>query len=279
MRIFLAAHAPRFVTVWIIQTRFLRDRAAVLDQGYLPARLALDHRHHETHRIDVLRLGPRAQFCAGPPHADVDVRAHAALIHIAIAAADITQHRTQFRKVSPGLLRAGHIGLADDLHQRHAAAVEIDIGHRRVLIMHQLAGVLLDMDAFDADALASRVGVFVIQTDVDMPLTHNRVVQLADLIALRQIGIEVILAIKPRPCVDHRINRQAGAHRLPHAFAIRHRQHPRHRRIDKADLRVGLRAKGGGAAGEQLGLRGDLGMNLQADHDLPLARGALNAIG
>ena len=43
--------------------------------------------------------------------------------------------------------------------------------------------------------------------------------------------------------------------------------------------RVGLGAERGRGAGEQLGLAGDLGVDLEADHDLPVAGGALDAIG
>ncbi len=97
-----------------------------------------------------------------------------------------------------------------------------------MLVVHQLAGILLDMNALDADRLGLTVHV-----DLDRALAHDRVVELADLIALRQIGVEVILAVEARPFVDLCVDRHAGAHRLPDALHIRHRQHPRHRRVDE----------------------------------------------
>ena len=43
------------------------------------------------------------------------------------------------------------------------AAVEVDVGHRRVLVVHQLARVLLDVDALDADALGAGLVLLVEQ--------------------------------------------------------------------------------------------------------------------
>ncbi len=101
-----------------------------------------------------------------------------------------------------------------------------------MLVVHQLAGVLLDMDALDPDLLG-RALVLLVEQDLDLALADQRVVELADLIALRQIGVEVILAVEAAPAVDHRVERHAGAHRLADALAVRHRQHPRHRRVDQ----------------------------------------------
>ena len=94
---------------------------------------------------------------------------------------------------------------------------------------------------------------------------------LRDLIARRQIGIEIVLPVEHRVQIDLRLEAEPGAHRLLDAVAVDHRQHARHRRIDEADLGVGLGAELGRGAGEQLRLGRDLGMDLQADHDLPLA--------
>ena len=121
--------------------------------------------------------------------------------------------------------------------------------------------------------------VLLVEQDLDLALADQRMVELADLIALRQIGVEIILAVEAAPAVDLRVERHAGAHRLADALAVGHRQHARHRRVDQADLRVRLGAERGRRAGEQLGRgRGDLRVDLEADHDLPLAGFALDAI-
>ena len=148
-----------------------------------------------------------------------------------------------------------------------------------MLIVHQFAGILLDMDAFDADPLGAGFGVLFVQHDVDRALAHDGVIELADLIALRQIRVEIIFPVEARPFVDLRLDRHTGAHRLPDAFAVGDRQHAGHRRIDKGHLRIGLRAERRRRARKQLGVRRHLRMDLQADHDLPFAGCALDAIG
>ncbi len=104
-----------------------------------------------------------------------------------------------------------------------------------MLVVHQLARVLLDVDSLDADLLA-RILVFLVEQDLDLARPDQRMIELADLIALRQIGVEIILAVEAARPVDHRVERHPGAHRLADALLVRHRKHPRHRRVDQADL-------------------------------------------
>ena len=174
--------------------------------------------------------------------------------------------RAQLRHVGLRLLGRAHVGLRDDLHQRDAGAVEIDVGIIRVLVVDRLAGVLLQMQALDADLHRLAVDV-----DLDLALADDRAACTGDLIALRQIGIEVVLAVEDALQVDLRLEAEAGAHRLRDAFRVDHRQHAGHRRVDQRDVAVGLGAECRRSAGEQLGVRGDLGMHLQADDDFPLA--------
>ena len=247
----------------------------LLDHLDLAARLMLDHRHDEADRIDVLGLGPRAEFAARLAHADVDVGAHRAFFHIAVARADIAQDRAQLAQISPCFGGRTHVGPRDDLHQRDARAVEIDIGHRRMLVVHQLARVLLDMDALDADRLGAAL-VLLVEQDLDLALADQRVVELADLIALRQIGVEIILAVEPRPvliCASSampvrtawRMHSRFGTGSMPGIAAS-----------TRLTCAVRLGAERGRGAGEQLGVGGDLGVDLEADHDLPLAGFALD---
>jgi hypothetical protein len=102
-----------------------------------------------------------------------------------------------------------------------------------MLIMHQLARVLLDMDALNTDFLDRAVGVFFVERNLDFALTHDGVVKLRNLVALRQIGVEIILPVKPRPAIDLRTHRHAGTHRLTQTFAVRHREHAGHRRVNE----------------------------------------------
>ena len=175
--------------------------------------------------------------------------------------------RAQLGDVRLGLLGRAQIGLRHDLHQRHAGAIEIDQRQRRVLIVQRLAGVLLEMQPLDADA--DRLAVR--HVDDDFALADDRRFVLADLVALRQVRIEIILPVEHRFQIDLGLEPEPGAHRLAHAFLVDHRQHAGHRRIDQRNVRVRLAAEFGRGAGEQLGLRSHLGMDLQADDDFPVA--------
>jgi len=134
------------------------------------------------------------------------------------------------------------------------------------------------MDAFDADHLVGGDSGLLIGLDMQRAFADKRMIELGNLVSLRQIGVEIILAVEARPFVDLRIDRHAGAHRLADALAVRHRQHARHRGVDEAHLRIGFGPERRRGAREQLGVGGDLRMDLEADHDLPLAGFALDAI-
>src|SRR6201746_1596312 len=162
----------------------------------------------------------------------------------------------------------------DDLHQRDAGAVEIDIGAVGMLVVQALAGVLLHVQSLDADT----DGFAILHVEIDLALADDRVLVLADLIALRQIGVEVVLAVEDAGQVDLRLQAEAGAHRLLDAFGVDDRQHAGHAGVDEADLAVGLGAERGRGAGEQFGFGEYLGMDLHADDDLPIAGGALDGL-
>ena len=67
-------------------------------------------------------------------------------------------------------------------------------------IMQRLARVLLEMQTLDADrdALGRR------HVDDDRALADDGVLELRDLIALRQIGVEIILPVEDRAQIDLR---------------------------------------------------------------------------
>ena len=94
------------------------------------------------------------------------------------------------------------VGLGDDLDERRAAAVEVDergagaVDPARLADVAELRGVLLEVDAVDPDVAEPAVRAV-------------RNVVLADLVALRQVGIEVVLAVEDRPRRDLAAERDA----------------------------------------------------------------------
>src|SRR3546814_15286614 len=99
--------------------------------------------------------------------------------------------------------------------------------------------------------------------------SSDLMIKLRNLVTLRQIGIEIILAVEARPRVDLGVDRHARAHSLPDALAVRHRQHTRHRGIDQRHLRVRLRPERPRGYRKPLGVGRDLGLALHDAHYLP----------
>ena len=143
----------------IEQARFLDNRAAILDQFDLALDLVLDGLLDELERVDVLDLGPGAEGLGSDRHdRDVGVAAETALLHVAVADAELGHDLVELFQIGDRLVGGAQVRLGNDLQQRGAGPVQVDA--RAVLkpgdiAMHQLAGVLLHMDAGDADPLVS----------------------------------------------------------------------------------------------------------------------------
>jgi hypothetical protein len=109
--------------------------------------------------------------------------------------------------------------------------------------------------------------LFVAEEERHLAALHHRDLELADLVALGQIGVEVVLAGKHALLGDVRTEREAQANGMRDRFAVHHRQRARQRQVHRAGLRVRLGAEGRGRAAEDLALRGELSVRLEADHD------------
>ena len=116
--------------------------------------------------------------------------------------------------------------------------------------MDRLARILLQMQPLDPD----NKGGAIVTLDLDLTLANDRVLELTDLIALRQVGIEIVLAVKPRPQIDLGIKTEASPHSLLDTVAIDHGQHAGHGRINQRDLLIRPCAKADRRAAEQLGM-------------------------
>ena len=89
-----------------------------------------------------------------------------------------------------------------------------------MLVMQALARVLLKMQARDADLPRRAVG------KIDLArLCRRPAAGTGRLIAGRQIGIEIILAVEDRDEIDLRRDAEAGLHRLLDTMLVDHRQH------------------------------------------------------
>ena len=165
------------------------------------------------------------------------------------------------RPNSPASAARAQVGLGHDLDQRRAAAVEVHdarlgaVDAAGAALVHQLRRVLLHVHAVDAHVAEVARG-------------PQRNVVLADLVALRQVRIEVVLAVEDRARRDLAVERHRDHQREVHRLGVRHRQRARMAEADRAGVRVRLVAEGERAAAEHLGLRPQLDVDLDADDGL-----------
>ena len=148
-----------------------------------------------------------------------------------------------------GLLGRAHVGFRHDFHQGDAGTIEVDVAIVGVLIVDGFAGVLLQMQALDTDDFG-----FAVRFDLDLAFADNWLLELADLVALRQVGVEVVLAVENRAVVDLRLEAETRANGLGDALFVDDGEHSRHRRIHQRNVAVGRSAERGRGARKQLGL-------------------------
>ena len=106
-----------------------------------------------------------------------------------------------------------------------------------------------------------------IQKKGNFAALHHRNFKLADLIALGQIGVEIILAGKNAARRNMRTQRQPQFDGAGHRFAVHDRQRAGQGHVHHAGLRVGRGAKSRGCAAEYLAFGLQLGVRFKADDD------------
>ena len=132
------------------------------------------------------------------------------------------------------------------------------------VFVQALAGVLFHMGASHAYHL-----LLLAHQDFQLAVLDNRQVHLADLVALGEVRIEVVLAREHVFLVDLGVQRQAQADGLVHRGLVQHRQHAGEGQFHRGGLSVRLGAEGGAGAGENLGDGIELHMHLDTDDDFP----------
>ncbi len=110
----------------------------------------------------------------------------------------------------------------------------------------------------------------LIEYQLHLTLADDGLVHLAGLIALGQIGVEVVLAFEQRGLGNLGVDGEAELHRHGDRALVEHRQHARQAEIDGTRLRVGLGAESGGGPGEDFRLGRELNVDFQPDDGFPL---------
>jgi hypothetical protein len=138
--------------------------------------------------------------------------------------------------------------------------------------VHVFAGVFLQVHALDA-----RHPVHAVDVDLQPPIGGEWLLELADLVALRQVGIEVVLAGEDALALDGAAESQRRAHPELDRQTVADRQRARQPQAHRAHVLVRSRPDLRRAGAEQLRLGEQLGVDLQPDHDLVLRHGSTAA--
>ena len=169
-------------------------------------------------------------------------------------------------EVGVGLFGSAHVRLGNDFAERRAAAVVVNVGLGGGFgeaFMQIFGGVFFKMEARDADALLC---AFMI--DLDPAICGEGQLVLRDLVALGQIGIEIVFAGEARMLVDGAIQGERGAHGQFDSAFVQNRQRAGQAEADRAHIRVGRIAEAVGAGAENLGVGQKLDVDFQADDGL-----------
>ena len=106
---------------------------------------------------------------------------------------------------------------------------------------------------------------WVKKRDGNFATDANRHAVLRDLIAFRQIGVEIIFSIKIRPLIDAAAQSQTQTHRKLNLLPIRTRQSTRMRERNDRRMRVRFRAKLNSIGAKCLRCRCQLNVNFETD--------------
>ncbi len=226
VRVFLGAHGAGLALVGVVKPGFLHHLAAVFDEFDLAAHLEFDGFFEEAKAVEVFDFAARAQGFAGAAHRDVGVAAKRPFLQIAVADVQPHDQRVQGAGVFGGFAGAAHVGLGDDFEQRRARAVEVDAagGVARAVeqpgFVQRLARVLFEVGAGELQAVR-----FAVHQKLDHPALHHGNLVLADLVALGQVRVEVVLAREDGARRDGGAQSQTEADGAFHRSAVGHRQH------------------------------------------------------
>ena len=151
----------------------------------------LNGTHETANAVEVLHFGALAKGGVIFVHdAHVGFKAQDALAHVPMIDAQITQDVPQFAGVCLRLFSGANVWFRYNLKQGHASAVVI---HQRPHPnMGEFARVFFHVSAPHTNALGPPIG----QVNINVAIDREGMLVLANLVALRKIGIEITLAGK-----------------------------------------------------------------------------------
>ncbi len=268
VRRLLDPHAVGLAALLGPAPRLLDERLAGTEDGRLPFDLELDRPFHRPERVHVLDLDPGPErFRAARPEGHVGLDPHLAPFHVGVGGTDRAEQQLELLGVAPRLLGGPDLRFGDDLHERGARPVEVDeadLAPVRIHPVDELGRVLLQVCPGDRHGERPIGGV-----EGEPAARGQRQLVLADLVALGEVRIEVVLAIPARRRGCRCLDRRPGRQDVLDGPLVDDRQRSGQPETDRTGPRVRRSAVVvGRAAAEHLGRRLELAMNLDADDRL-----------
>ena len=133
----------------------------------------------------------------------------AALFHVAVVHAKRHQDFAHTREALRSVGRRPQIRFGDDFDERDPAAIEVERGGAvgvGLAVVQRFAGVLLHVDPRDADHRCPGAC-----PQFEPAAGRDRLLVLRNLVPLRQVGIEVVLAREDRSRLDRATEREPRA--------------------------------------------------------------------
>ena len=272
MGVLLGAHLLGDARDVIPAARGLHELAALGDDFDLPGDLILRRAAHAGEAVHVLDLDLRAEGGgAFGADADVHVAADHALLHVAVGDAALVENLDEGVEIRVGHVRAGEVGLGDDLEERDAGAVEVHAGV--AVEVGELADILFQVRAGDAHPGEAVGGAGAVELEVHVAVGRAGLIVLGELVVLRGVGVEVILPVELRVARDLAVEQQSGEHGEAEGLLVRHGQDAGQAEADGADVGVGCCAEGVGAAAPHLRLGLELDVRFETDDSFVFHKG------
>ncbi len=251
--------------------RFGNRFAAFVVQGALALDLELEGPFHRAERVHVLDLDLRVEFglermpfVVDGEEGDVGIAAHVALFHVRVGGLDGTEEGLQLLEEGLCLLRRAEVWIGDDLQKGRAGAVQVDEGGAGLRVMDVFGGVFLKVRARDADRADPIFGEG--GGDREGPAFDDGLVELGDLVALGEVGIEIVLAVERGAVADGAVEGEADADTEADGLLVHDRQGAGLAAAGGADGAVGRRGlRNGRATAKHLRGRLEAHVDLQAD--------------
>ena len=239
MGLLLGAHGISAALGRVPQAALLDHTPTGLDDFNLAFDLVFKSRADKAEAVQVLHFGLGAEALrASETDTYIGITTKRTLLHVAVRDAAVEQDFLEAGEIFEGLVGGANVGLGDDLGQRRATAVQVDIsagGGVRESLVETLAGVLFHVQAGDADALCSSVG----RGNLDESMLGDGLVELRDLVALGQVGIEVIFAGEDGALTHLAVDGQRGQRGKLDGLLVEHRQGAGQAQANRADVGIG----------------------------------------